>query len=363
MKYIDEFCSPEAVDLCRRSIARNTSQPWTIMEVCGSQTNTIVKNGLESLLPDSINLIHGPGCPVCVTPTSIIDHAVELALRQDCIVCSFGDMLNVPGSSLSLLQARAQGGKVQLIYSPTDTLKIAAQNCDKQVVLLAIGFETTAPLNAHCIVQAEQQQLRNFSVLVSQVTVPPAIRAIMSNPRHNIDAFLAAGHVCTIMGESEYAELAEEYQVPIAITGFEPLDIMLGINHCIAALEQGTFGLMNSYKRSVKPTGNHPAQAVLNRVFEIADQQWRGIGCIPNSGLVLREEYKRFDASLLHPFTGTSNADATACISGEVLQGLKRPSQCPSFGTQCTPEHPLGAPMVSSEGACAAYYNYSSDAL
>jgi hydrogenase expression/formation protein HypD len=358
MKYVDEFRSPQGVDYFRQSIAKHTTRPWTLMEVCGSQTNTIVKYGLENLLPDAIELVHGPGCPVCVTPAEILDQAIALALNPGIILCSFGDMLRVPGTKDSLLQARALGGDVRTVYSPMDALQIARDNPEHQVVFLAIGFETTAPLNAMAIIQAAKEQCNNFSVLVSQVTVPPAILAILSNPKQNIDGFLAAGHVCTIMGEEQYQAIANQFHIPIVITGFEPLDLMAGIDRCVIMLEHEQYGAVNCYKRSVKPQGNPNAQAILKEVFELVDKDWRGIGIIPNSGLALRQEYKQFDAALRFPLQKTKSKSDNRCISGEILQGLKKPKQCPYFGKQCHSDHPLGATMVSSEGACAAYFNY-----
>ncbi len=361
MKYVDEFRSPELVEHYRQQLSQRVTRDWTLMEVCGSQTNTIVKYGLDRLLPNEVHLVHGPGCPVCVTPVKVLDQAIACAALPNVIVCSFGDMLRVPGSKNSLLDARARGGDVRNVYSPMDALQIARNNPSKEIVFLAIGFETTAPLNAVAIEQASKERLQNYSVLVSQVTVPPAMLAILSNPNRKIDAFLAAGHVCTVMGENEYRAIAEQFKVPIVITGFEPVDMMMGIDTSVDMLESGSYGVKNCYTRSVKKQGNSAAQTIMNKVFRLADKEWRGIGEVPMSGLVLREKYKGFDAEEKFPlskFGFEMLASDNSCISGEVLQGLKKPKQCPHFGKPCHPDNPLGATMVSSEGACAAYYQY-----
>lgn len=329
------------------------------MEVCGGQTHSIIKSGLDQLLPKKINLVHGPGCPVCVTPLKLIDKAIALASRSDVIFTSFGDMLRVPGSKRDLFAVKASGGDVRILYSPLDTLKIARENPDKTVVFFGIGFETTAPPNAMTVLQAKSQGIENFAMLVSHVTVPAAITALMESPDIEVDGFLAAGHVCTVMGYWEYEPLAEKYKVPIVVTGFEPVDIMHGIIKCVTQLENSTHFVENAYARSVTREGNLPAQSVIERVFEICDRPWRGIGIIPQSGYRLRPEFAAFDAELRFPEIQTiETKESTLCISGLVLQGRKKPHECPAFGKECTPQSPLGATMVSSEGACAAYYRY-----
>lgn len=362
MRFIDEYRDAGAVKQLAASIQNITTGPHRLMEVCGGQTHSIVKYGLDQILPDEIELIHGPGCPVCVTPVEIIDRAVALAARGDVIFCSFGDMLRVPGSDKDLLTVKAEGGDVRIVYSPLDAVKLAQQNPDKQVVFFAVGFETTAPANALSVIQAEQQGLDNYSLLISHVLVPPAIEALMSSPDCRVQGFLAAGHVCTVMGYEEYYPIVEKYQVPIVVTGFEPLDILQGVYMVVKQLEEGTAKLENQYARAVREEGNRPAQDIIRKVFDIAPRTWRGIGEIPDSGFGLNEAYQRFDALRRFDLSGISTRESAECISGEIMQGIKKPHECAAFGTRCTPEKPLGAPMVSSEGACAAYYRYRKSA-
>jgi hydrogenase expression/formation protein HypD len=359
MKFISEYRDAKAAQTYAGKIAEITTQPWTLMEICGGQTHAIVKYGIDELLPDEITLIHGPGCPVCVTPIELIDRAIALASRPDVIFTSFGDMLRVPGSDRDLLAVKAAGGDVRIVYSPLDALKLAREHRDRQVVFFAVGFETTAPATAMAAYQARQQGLDNFSMLVSHVLVPPAIAAILSAPDTRVQGFLAAGHVCTVMGYTEYEPLAQKYNVPIVVTGFEPVDILQGIYLCVKQLETGQATVDNQYARSVRREGNETAQRILQEVFEIVPRRWRGIGEIPHSGLGLREEYAQFDACRRFELDGIESSNAESeCISGQIMQGIKKPHECEAFGTSCTPEHPLGAPMVSSEGACAAYYRY-----
>ena len=357
MKYIDEYRDAEAAGKLAQAIAQVTTRPWTIMEVCGGQTHAIVKFGLDELLPKEVTLLHGPGCPVCVTPVEKIDAAIELASRPDVIFCSFGDMLRVPGSRTDLLSVKAGGGDVRIVYSPLDAVKLARERPDRQIVFFAVGFETTAPANAMAVFQARREGLKNFSVLVSHVLVPPALEAILSSPRCRVQGFLAAGHVCAVMGVDEYYPIADRYHVPIVVTGFEPLDLLQGIYMCIRQLEEGRAEVENQYSRAVAASGNRPAQQLIREVFEVVDRNWRGIGEIGRSGLGLHAAYRDFDAE--RRFTLAPPGPAAGpneCQSGLVLQGLLRPVDCPAFGTRCTPENPLGATMVSSEGACAAYY-------
>ncbi|OUC14144.1 MAG: hydrogenase formation protein HypD [Alkalinema sp. CACIAM 70d] len=370
MKYVDEYRNPNAIQTYAQKLADITTQAWTIMEICGGQTHTIVKFGLDQLLPDALSIIHGPGCPVCVTPIETIEQALWLAAQPQVIFCSFGDMLRVPGHDRDLLTVKAQGGDVRTVYSPLDAVKIAQANPDREVVFFAVGFETTAPATALAVHLAQQQQLTNFSMLVAHVLVPPAMEQLLAAQNCQIQGFLAAGHVCTVMGYGEYETIATRYRVPIVVTGFEPLDIMQGIYHCVQQLEAGTAQVENQYARSVERAGNLTAQSVMQQVFEVCDRSWRGLGTIPNSGLRLKPSYAKFDAAqrfalpkLIVPSDTLDNAKENTnsdCISGLVLQGLRKPYQCSAFGTKCTPEHPLGAPMVSSEGACAAYYHYQS---
>jgi len=358
MKYLDEYRDPAAAQRLKSAIGKAATRPWTIMEVCGGQTHTIVKYGIDELLPAGIELVHGPGCPVCVTPLELIDKAIEIASRAGVIFCSFGDMLRVPGSHRDLFAVKAAGGDVRIVYSPLDCLRIAEQNPQRTVVFFAVGFETTAPANAMAVWQAKRRGLKNFAVLVSHVLVPPAMRAILSSPNNRVQGFLAAGHVCTVMGYDEYPPIAEEFRVPIVVTGFEPLDLLEGIYRCVLLLEQGRSEVDNQYSRAVRREGSLPAQKMIRDVFEITDRKWRGIGTIPQSGFRLRPAYEEYDAERRFNVEGVEVAESKVCISGLVLQGTKKPHQCPAFGTTCTPLTPLGATMVSSEGACAAYYNY-----
>ncbi|MEN3298336.1 hydrogenase formation protein HypD, partial [Pseudonocardia sp.] len=335
-----------------------TTRPWAIMEVCGGQTHSIIRHGIDQLLPEDVEMIHGPGCPVCVTPLEIIDRALAIAARPDVIFCSFGDMLRVPGSSHDLFRIKSEGGDVRVVYSPLDALKLARENPDKEVVFFGIGFETTAPANAMTVYQAKRMGVPNFSLLVSHVLVPPAVAAIMESPTCRVQGFLAAGHVCSVMGTAEYPPLAERYHVPIVVTGFEPLDILEGIRRTVLQLESGRHELENAYTRAVPAEGNLPAKAMLQDVFEVTDRAWRGIGMIPDSGWRLSERYRDFDAEHRFDVRGIHTAESAICRSGEVLQGLIKPHECAAFGRECTPRNPLGATMVSSEGACAAYYTY-----
>ncbi|MDY7086086.1 MAG: hydrogenase formation protein HypD [Actinomycetota bacterium] len=358
MKYLDEFSNP---DLARRlvdQIHAVTTRPWAMMEVCGGQTHSIIRHGIDQLLPEGVEMIHGPGCPVCVTPLEIIDKALAIAAQPGVIFCSFGDMLRVPGSSQDLFGIKSAGGDVRVVYSPLDALKLARENPDRQVVFFGIGFETTAPANAMTVYQARRLGIPNFSLLVSHVLVPPAIAAIMESPRCRVQAFLAAGHVCSVMGTAEYPPLAEKYSVPIVVTGFEPLDILEGIRRTLIQLESGRHELENAYPRAVPAEGNVAAMAMLRDVFEVTDRTWRGIGTIPGSGWRLSERYREFDAELRFDVSGLHTQESALCRSGEVLQGLLKPNECAAFGKQCTPRNPLGATMVSAEGACAAYYAY-----
>ena len=358
MKFVDEYRDPRAAAAFSRKIREITTRPWTIMEICGGQTHAIVKNGIDLLLPEDITLLHGPGCPVCVTAVELIDKAIAIALLEEVIFCSFGDMLRVPGSNCDLLSTRAQGADIRTVYSPLDALKLAQSNPGREVVFFAIGFETTAPGNAAAVYQAKRLGLSNFSLLVAQVLVPPAIEAILSAPDCGVQGFLAAGHVCTIMGYTEYEMLSERFAIPIVVTGFEPLDILQGIYMTIAQLEKGRAVVENQYSRGVKREGNLEAQRIINEVFETVPRKWRGLGEIAGSGLGLRADYKSFDAEIKFKLRDLSVEEPTECISGLILQGRKKPGECPAFGNRCVPEHPLGATMVSSEGACAAYYNY-----
>lgn len=358
MKYLDEYRDAELAQQLARELHRVTSKPWTIMEVCGGQTHAIVKFGIDELLPKHITLIHGPGCPVCVTPLELIDKALDIAARPNVIFTSFGDMLRVPGSTTDLLSVKAKGGDVRMVYSPLDAVTLAEKQPDKEVVFFGVGFETTAPATAMAVFTAAQKGLKNFSLLISHVLVPPAIEALMSSPNCRVQGFLAAGHVCTVMGYAEYLPLSAKYRVPIVVTGFEPLDILQGILMCVRQLEAGRAEVENQYARAVRKEGNRPAQELVRRVFLVVNRKWRGVGEIPRSGLGLREEYAQFDAEKKFELTDHTVAEPAECVSGLVLQGLKKPHECPAFGTRCTPEHPLGATMVSSEGACAAYYRY-----
>ncbi|MCD4802540.1 MAG: hydrogenase formation protein HypD [Anaerolineales bacterium] len=358
MKYLAEYRDAELVHSTIAKIKETVSQPWTLMEICGGQTHSIIKNGLDQLLPDEIELVHGPGCPVCVTPLELIDKALAIASQPDVIFTSYGDMLRVPGSQADLFSIRAQGGDVRVVYSPLDALKIAQENPNKEVVFFAIGFETTAPANVMSILQAEQLKVSNYSILVSHVRVPPAIETILGSPNNRVQGFLAAGHVCAVMGYWEYLPIAKKYQIPISVTGFEPLDIVQGILDTVESLEAGESPVKNSYIRAVTEQGNKAAQQSINRVFESCDRKWRGIGLIPNSGWRLNSAYADFDAEQRFNVQAIEAEESPLCISGLVLQGIKKPAECEAFGNLCTPENPLGATMVSDEGACAAYYRY-----
>ena len=358
MKYTTEFRDATLVQGILDEIHTTVSRPWVIMEICGGQTHAIMKHGLDQLLPSEIELVHGPGCPVCVTSLELIEKALAIASQPEVIFTSYGDMLRVPGTGRDLFSVRASGGDVRVVYSPLDAIKLAQQNPDRQVVFFAIGFETTAPANAMSILQAKNLGIKNFSVLVSHVCVPPAIQAILASPQNRVQGFLLAGHVCTVMGYWEYPPIAKTFGVPMTVTGFEPVDIGLGILETLKMLETGKVDVVNAYQRVVKYEGNRQAQEVINRVFEVADRKWRGIGMIPNSGWKLRSAFADLDAELRFQVGGIQPEESPICIAGQILQGLKKPHQCSAFGIQCTPEHPLGATMVSSEGACAAYYRY-----
>ncbi|MCG3140929.1 MAG: Hydrogenase maturation factor HypD [Anaerolineae bacterium] len=358
MKYLTEYRDAQLVHGVIQEIQRTVTRPWVLMELCGGQTHAIVRHGIDQLLPREIELVHGPGCPVCVTPLELIDKALALAARPDVIFTSYGDMLRVPGSDGDLFARRAAGGDVRVVYSPLDAVKIAQQNPDKQVVFFAIGFETTAPANAMSVAHAKALGVKNFSILVSHVCVPPAIHAILAAPSNRVQGLVAAGHVNAVMGYWEYPALAEKYRVPIVVTGFEPLDIAQGILTTVQMLEQGRIGVANAYPRAVTRQGNQPAQAMIQQVFMPVDRKWRGIGVIPQSGWGLRPEFAEYDAETRFDVGAIKTNESPLCIAGEILQGLKKPHHCPAFAKQCTPEHPLGATMVSNEGACAAYYKY-----
>ncbi len=358
MKYIDEYRDAEVAREYAEAIAAVTTKPWTLMEICGGQTHAIVKFGIDELLPGEITLAHGPGCPVCVTPIELIDKAIEIASRPDVIFCSFGDMLRVPGTRKDLFVVKAGGGDVRVVYSPLDCLKIARENPDRQVVFFAVGFETTAPANAMAVYQARQQGVTNFSILVSHALVPPAMEAILSSPSNRVQGFLAAGHVCTVMGYTEYEPIAAKYSVPIVVTGFEPLDILQGVLMCVKQLEEGRAEVENQYARSVRREGNRHAQRIVGEVFRIVPRKWRGVGEIRRSGLGLSEKFADYDAESRFGVADYTAEEPAECISGLIMQGVKKPRECSAFGERCTPENPLGAPMVSNEGACAAYYRY-----
>jgi len=359
MKYLDEYRDGEITRRLLDEIASVTTQDWVLMEVCGGQTHSIIKSGLDQLLPEEIELVHGPGCPVCVTPLSLVDKAVALASRPDVILASYGDMLRVPGSERDLFSVKAAGGDVRIVYSPLDAVRLARDNPEKTIVFFGVGFETTAPANAMAVRQAHALGLDNFTMLVSHVTVPPILAGLLESPGVRVDGFLAPGHVCTVMGTWEYSDLVERYNVPIVVTGFEPVDLARGVLMTVKQLEDGDARIENAYERAVQPEGNEPAQAVINEVFEICDRAWRGIGAIPMSGYKLREKYAVHDAELRFPDVQMIDVEESSiCISGQIMQGLKKPFECPAFGKECTPQTPLGATMVSSEGACAAYYRY-----
>ncbi|HET9824776.1 MAG TPA: hydrogenase formation protein HypD [Chitinophagaceae bacterium] len=361
MKYLSEYRDPELVQKFLHEIYHITSRPWTLMEICGGQTHSLVKNGILEMLPDEITMVHGPGCPVCVTSVSVIDEAIWLAEQPNVIFTSFGDMLRVPGSKKSLLQAKAGGADIRILYSPTEALELAKENAGKEVVFFAVGFETTAPANALSVIQADKLGIENFSILASHVLVPPAIDAILSDVENKLDGFLAAGHVCTIMGMEEYYPIAEKYNVPIVVTGFEPVDLLQGIYMAVRQLENGESRVENQYARTVLKEGNRLAKETIREVFDVEDRTWRGIGSIRHSGYEVNDRYKRYNARLKFRIDIGEVRENKNCISGDIMKGLKKPYQCPNFGKACRPEHPLGASMVSSEGACAAYYHYASD--
>jgi len=358
VKYVDEYRDAGLVKGLAEAIARAATRPWTVMEICGGQTHAIVKFGLDELLPPGVTLVHGPGCPVCVTPAEMIDQAIELSQRPGVTLCSFGDMLRVPGSGIDLLTAKARGGDVRMVYSPLDAVRLAREHPDRQVVFFAVGFETTAPANAMAVLRAEREGLANFSMVVSHVLVPPAMRALLGAPDNLVQGFLAAGHVCAVMGTGEYGPIARQFQAPIVVTGFEPVDILEGLLRCLRQLESGRAEVENAYGRVVRPEGNPAARAIAEEVFEVVDRNWRGLGTIPASGWSLRPKYAAYDAPSRFSLRDPAAAPPGECISGEILRGLRKPVECPAFGTRCTPEHPMGAPMVSSEGACAAYFRY-----
>lgn len=358
MKFVDEFRDIELVRNLSARIHEVTTREWTVMEICGGQTHCIMRYNLEEFLPEKIRLVHGPGCPVCVTPLEIIDKAIRIAQQEDVIFTSFGDMLRVPGSEKDLMSVKAGGGDVRILYSPLDAVKIAEDNPDKKVVFLAIGFETTAPANAMAVKEASRRGLNNFSILSSHVLVPPAMEVILSSEQNRIEGFLAAGHVCTVMGYEEYIPIAQKYRIPIVVTGFEPVDILKGIYHIVMQLEEGRYEVENAYGRVVTREGNHAAKKLLEDVYDVADMKWRGIGTIPRSGFRLASKYGDFNAERIFDVGDIVQQESPLCIAGEVLQGLKKPGDCPAFGRECKPEHPLGAPMVSSEGACSAYYRF-----
>jgi len=359
MEFTKEFRNPALAKAAIDELHRITTRDWVIMEICGGQTHAIMQYGIDQLLPEKIELVHGPGCPVCVTPLELIDKALAIAAQPDVIFTSFGDMLRVPGSHDDLFAIRAAGGDVRTVYSPLDAVKIAQQNPDKEVVFFAIGFETTAPANVMSVIQAKNLGLKNYSILVSQALVPPAMHAILGSTQNRVQGFLAAGHVCAIMGYHEYPPIAQQYQIPITVTGFEPVDILNGILECVRALEANEVGVTNAYTRVVNEQGNQPAQELITKVYHVCDRQWRGIGMIPQSGWCLRDEYAEFNAENRFNIGHIQTEESPVCIAGEILQGLKKPAQCPAFGKECTPRTPLGATMVSSEGACAAYYRFA----
>ena len=363
MKYLSEYRDPELVQQYLEELHRITTRSWTIMEVCGGQTHSLVKNGILRLLPEGVTMVHGPGCPVCVTPLHLIDKAVHLALDKGVILCSFGDMLRVPGSRMSLLEAKARGADVRILYSPLEAVNLAKEHPDREVVFFAVGFETTAPANALSVIQAKKMGLANYAILASHVLVPPAMTAVLSDEEVRIQGFLAAGHVCTIMGTAEYFPIVEHFKVPIVVTGFEPVDLLQGILMTVRQLELGEYRLENQYSRVVRPEGNPDAIAVIEEVFEVADREWRGIGAIPMSGYEVKAELAAYDANRKFAVDIPKVRESEECIAGLVLKGIKKPRECPQFGKKCTPQNPLGAPMVSSEGACAAYYHFSQEVV
>ncbi len=359
MRYVDEYRQAADVRKFVRAIHERVTRPWTLMEICGGQTHTFIRTGIDQMLPGSITLVHGPGCPVCVTPLEMIDRALALARRPEVVFTSFGDMLRVPGSTTDLLSVKAEGGDVRMVYSPLDAVKLAQKHPDRHVVFFAVGFETTAPANAMAVWQAKRLGLDNFSVLVSHVRVPPAMEALLGAPDNRVQGFLAAGHVCAVMGYEEYEPIAARHGVPIVVTGFEPLDLVQGVYRAVCALEEGRVGVENPYARAVTRAGNRPAQALMREVFEVCDRAWRGIGVIPGSGFRLRGGFERWDAEKRFDIGGLVTRESPECIAGLILIGQRKPPDCAAFGTRCTPERPLGAPMVSSEGACAAYHQYT----
>ncbi len=363
MKFIDEYRDANAARAVADAIRATVTRPWTLMEVCGGQTHAILRYGIDQLLPAELEIVHGPGCPVCVTPPEMIDAAIELSLQSGVILCSFGDMLRVPGNRGDLFQAKAKGADVRMVYSPLEAVKLAQSNPDREVVFFAVGFETTAPANGMTVYQAARQNVTNFSMLSSHVLVPPAMEAVLSSPDNRVQAFLAAGHVCTIMGYDLYEPMARQYRVPIVVTGFEPLDILQGVLMCVRQLESGRAEVENQYSRSVNRSGNLPARELMKKVFRVVSRNWRGMGELPQSGLALAGEYAPFDAVKKFSLKLADDSPPTRCRSGEVLQGKIKPPECPLFGAECTPDHPLGATMVSSEGACAAYYRYRGGAI
>jgi hydrogenase expression/formation protein HypD len=356
--FVKEYRDAATVKILAEKLRQVARHPWVIMEICGGQTHSIMQYGIDQLLPDTIELVHGPGCPVCVTPLEMIDKALFIASQPNVIFTSFGDMLRVPGSERDLFSVRAKGGDVRVVYSPLDAVQIAIDNPDKEVVFFAIGFETTAPANAMCVIQAQAKGVKNFSILVSQVRVPQAMESILSSPANRVQGFLAAGHVCAVMGYWEYLPIAEKYHSPIVVTGFEPVDLLHGLTQCVQMLEDGQNAVFNAYERSVKLEGNVAAQGIINRVFMPSDRAWRGIGTIPMSGLALRPELDAFNAEKRFTVGDIRTRESEICIAGQILLGNKKPTDCPAFGTLCTPTTPLGAPMVSNEGACSAYYRY-----
>lgn len=358
MKYLDEFRDPELARKLLDDIAAIATRHHVLMEVCGGQTHSIIRNGIDRLLPDDVEMVHGPGCPVCVTPLETIDKALEIASRDDVVFCSFGDMLRVPGSGRDLFSVKSAGGDVRVVYSPLDAVQVARDNPDREVVFFGIGFETTAPANAMAVYRAKQEGLTNFSMLVSHVLVPPAMQAILDSPTNRVEAFLAAGHVCSVMGYEEYYPIAEEYGTPIVVTGFEPLDLLQGIKMAILQLEDGRAEVENAYQRAVTREGNIPAQQMVTHVFKTVDRNWRGVGTIPMSGWALADDYREYDAAERFTVTDIDTVESPLCRAGEVLRGTLKPDECPAFGKECTPRTPLGATMVSAEGACAAYYLY-----
>lgn len=359
MKYLTEFRSPELVEALLKAIKQTVTRPWNIMEVCGGQTHSLVKNGILNMLPSNIQMIHGPGCPVCVTPVSLIDKAVYLAVECNVILCSFGDMIRVPGSGMSLLEAKARGADIRILYSPLETVKIAKENPDREVVFFAVGFETTAPANALSVIHAHREGVKNYSILASHVLVPPAIEEVMNDALSKVDGFLGAGHVCAIMGIYEYYPLVEKYKVPIVVTGFEPVDLLEGILMTIKQLEAGEAKVENQYSRIVKPEGNTKAQEIIYEVFEVTDRLWRGMEIIPMSGYKVKKAYRDYDAEIKFNISIEEAPENPECIAGEIMKGIKKPFECQHFGKKCRPSSPLGAPMVSGEGACAAYFHYS----